>query len=72
MRAQKPKDSDNSARIPQLMAEIGNIANAIASGELRAFPTMANRLATAEAELRRLETAAPPVHLLFGIGGKLR
>ncbi len=58
LRAPKPKAPDGAARIAQLKVEIGNIADAIASGALRASPTMASRLAAAEAELERLETAA--------------
>jgi site-specific DNA recombinase len=58
LRAPKPKASDSAPRIAQLKTEIGNIADAIASGALRASPTMANRLAAAEAELDSLETAA--------------
>ncbi len=37
---------------------IDNIADAIAGGVPRASPTLAGRLATAEAELQRLEAAA--------------
>lgn len=57
LNAPKPKAPDGAARIEQLKAEIGNIADAIAGGVLRASPTMAARLASAEAELERLETA---------------
>jgi hypothetical protein len=49
---------DHQARIAQLKAEIGNIADAIAVGGLRASPTLAARLAAAEAELDRLEAAS--------------
>ncbi len=58
LNAPKPKAPDSAPRIAQLKAEIGNIADAIASGVLRASPTLANRLSAAEAELKHLETAA--------------
>ena len=58
LRAPKPKAPESRPRIDQLKAEIGNIADAIAGGMLRTSPTLANRLAAAEAELERLETAA--------------
>jgi DNA invertase Pin-like site-specific DNA recombinase len=55
--ASKPEVPDNAARIAQLKAEIGNIADAIAGGVLRASPTLAARLADAEAEFERLQAA---------------
>lgn len=58
LRAMKPSPADGASRIAQLKAEIGNIADAIATGALRASPTMAGRLAAAETELERLETDA--------------
>lgn len=61
LRAPKLKAVDHSARIAQLKAEIGNLADAIASGVLRASPTLAARLASAEDELTLLQSsqAAP-------------
>jgi hypothetical protein len=38
---------DHRARIAQLQIEIGNLADAIASGVLRASPTLAGKLASA-------------------------
>jgi site-specific DNA recombinase len=57
----RQKVADHSARIAQLRAEIDNLADAVASGALRASPTIAARLSAAEAELERLEfgQAAP-------------
>jgi hypothetical protein len=56
----KPKATipENQARIAQLKTEIGNIADAIAVGGLRASPTLTARLAAAETELERLEAAS--------------
>jgi uncharacterized protein YbbK (DUF523 family) len=58
-RMRKPKDQqqDHSARIDQLRKEAENAADAIASGVLRASPTLAARLAETEEELARLQTA---------------
>jgi site-specific DNA recombinase len=50
----KAKTPDNAARIAQLKAQIGNLADAIASGMLSTSPTLAARLAAAEGELERL------------------
>lgn len=58
LRTPKLKAADGAPRIAQLKAEIGNISDAIANGALRASPTMATRLAAAEAELDSLEIAA--------------
>ncbi len=58
LRAKTPKAPDHAARIAQLKVEVDNLADAVASGALRASPTLAKRLATAEAELQQLETAA--------------
>ena len=58
LRAKAPKAPDNTARIAKLRAEVDNLADAVASGALRASPTLANRLATAEAELQQLQDAA--------------
>lgn len=57
LRSQKPKAPDHRARIGQLKHEIENLADAIASGVLRASPTLAGRLASAERELGELEAA---------------
>lgn len=64
LRKPKPKALDNAARIERLKAEIANLADAIASGVLRASPTLAARLTATEAELEQIqaapaETAAP-------------
>ena len=58
LRAKAPKTPDHAARIAQLKAEVDNLADAVASGALRASPALAKRLATAEAELQQLESAA--------------
>jgi hypothetical protein len=54
----KRKATDNSARIGELKRQIENLADAIACGALRASPTIAARLAGAEAELEQLEHAS--------------
>ena len=55
LRASKPTAPDHSARIAQLKSQAENIAEAISTGALRASPTLAARLAAAEAELERLQ-----------------
>lgn len=57
LRTGKPKAADHSARIAQLKRETENLADAIASGALRASPTLAARLTAAEEELERLTRA---------------
>jgi hypothetical protein len=54
LRARNPKPTNDCARIAKLRAEVENLADAIASGALRASPTIAARLAAAESELDRL------------------
>ena len=62
LRARKPSAPDHAGRIKQLRAEAENLADAIASGALRASPTLAAKLTAAEAELERLTaTQAEPV-----------
>ena len=53
----KAPPADNGAHTAKLRAEIDNLADAIASGALRASPTLAARLTAAESELERLSTA---------------
>jgi site-specific DNA recombinase len=65
--ARKPKAAPNHReRINELRQELTNLADAIAQGLLRSSPTLASRLAAAEAELQRLEAAdqAPKVRHL--------
>jgi hypothetical protein len=64
--AAKPKAVDNAPRIVQLREQIGNLADAIASGALKASPALAERLAAAEAELGHLTALAtkPSVRVL--------
>jgi site-specific DNA recombinase len=47
-------------RIAELEAQIGNLADAIASGALRSSPALASRLASAEADLAALKAHAVP------------
>jgi site-specific DNA recombinase len=54
--AHKPKQ--NLARMAELDREVGNLADAIASGLLKPSPALANRLATAESELAMLKARA--------------
>ncbi len=55
----KPK-ADNSSRIAELKAEIGNLVDATASGLLKGSPALAKRLAATEAELERLQAESHP------------
>lgn len=48
---------DHSARIVQLKRALTHLAEAIASGALRASPTLAARLTAAEEEVERLTSA---------------
>jgi site-specific DNA recombinase len=64
LRARKPKAPDHSARIRQLRAEVENLADAIASGGLRASPTIAAKLTAAEGELERLTAQPEPVRMV--------
>jgi len=57
LRKPKSKPPDNHERIAQLRAEVGNIADAIASGMMRASKALASRLRAAESELEREEQA---------------
>jgi hypothetical protein len=50
----------NAKRIAELEAQVGNLADAIASGALKSSPALAARLASAEAELERLRQDATP------------
>ena len=61
----KPK-ADNSKRIATLTAEIGNLADAIASGILKASPALATKLAAAESELEQLQAAQRPKAVVAG------
>jgi hypothetical protein len=54
LRAGKPKAPDQSTQVAQLKTEVANLVDAIASGALRASPSLAARLAAAEGELERL------------------
>ena len=56
--AAKPKVVDGAPRIAQLRTQIGNLADAVASGALKASPALAERLAGAEVELAQLMTQA--------------
>ncbi len=56
--ADRPKPTHN--RRDTLRTEIGNLADAIASGQLKSSPALAQRLARAECELADLERASPP------------
>ncbi len=56
-RAPKARAADQSARIAELQAQVENLADAVASGVLRASPTLAARLVTTELELDRLRAA---------------
>lgn len=57
LKVSKPKAADHSGRIEQLKREIENLADAIASGALRASPALAKKLTVAEEELERLTSA---------------
>lgn len=57
LRTPKAKPIDSSARIATLQQQLDNLANAIASGALRASPTLATKLQAAEAELGQLQGA---------------
>ena len=59
-RAKLERGDHSAARIGELEREIGNLADAIASGLLRSSPALAARLAAAEAELERLKMASRP------------
>jgi hypothetical protein len=59
IRKPAPKAEDGSARISQLESEVGNLADAIAQGLLRASPTLAAKLSAAEGELERLRAVRP-------------
>jgi DNA invertase Pin-like site-specific DNA recombinase len=52
--AGKPNAKDNAPRMKQLRDQIGNLADAIAVGALKASPALAERLTTFEAELAHL------------------
>jgi site-specific DNA recombinase len=52
--AAAPKATDNAPRIAELKRQIENLAEAVATGALRASPALSGRLSTAEAELDRL------------------
>ena len=59
--------ADHGKRIAELRREIGNLADAIASGLLKSSPALAQRLQAAEAELSRLEApqrSAPTAMLM--------
>ena len=47
-------------RIAELEAQVGNLAEAIATGALRSSPALAERMATADVELARIREAAIP------------
>ena len=50
----------DAARLKKLHEEVRNLTEAIATGALRSSPALAQRLATSEAELERLEAARAP------------
>jgi len=56
--AAKPKTADSGPRISQLRQQIGNLADAVASGALKVSPALAERPAAAEAELALLTAQA--------------
>ncbi len=56
LRQRPEKAPDNPKRIGELRAQVDNLADAIASGALRASPTLAAKLAAAEDELAKLES----------------
>ncbi len=78
LHAKKPKTADNCGRIAQLRAEVENLADAIATGALRASPTIAARLTVAEGELERLTAERPAASvvditpLLFDLPARAR
>lgn len=57
MKALAPKKprTDSGPRIAELLREVENLADAIASGLLKSSPALAKRLSTAEEELGRLQ-----------------
>jgi site-specific DNA recombinase len=56
-RQQRQPKADSGKRVAELRREIGNLADAIASGLLKSSPALAQRLQAAEANLARLEAA---------------
>jgi hypothetical protein len=53
LKQQRPED--HGKRIAELQREVENVMDAIAAGQLRGSPALANRLTTADAELERLQ-----------------
>jgi F0F1-type ATP synthase membrane subunit b/b' len=53
----------DAKRIAELKAQVGNLADAIASGALKSSPALASRLAAAEAELSTMLAEAAPREL---------
>ena len=54
------KPSESKFRVADLEREVGNLADAIASGALKASPALGARLAAAEAELEKLRATEAP------------
>jgi site-specific DNA recombinase len=70
--AAAPKTIDHAPRIGQLRDQIGNLADAMASGALKASPALAQRLTAAEAELGQLMAqAAKPTARIIDFPGRL-
>jgi hypothetical protein len=57
---QNRQKAPDAKRMAELEAQVGNLADAIMSGALKASPALASRLAAAEAELSGLRARAVP------------
>jgi site-specific DNA recombinase len=57
---QNRQKAPDAKRVAELEAQVGNLADAIMSGALKASPALASRLAAAEAELAGLRAQAVP------------
>ena len=60
MTEQNRQKAPDAKRIAELEAQVGNLADAIAFGALRASPALASRLSAAEVELEGLRKQAEP------------
>jgi hypothetical protein len=63
MAEQNRKPDGRSERLAELEREVANLADAVAQGLLRTSPALAQRMATAEADLAKLRAADVPPQL---------
>ena len=71
----KRAPKNNTARVQELRQEVANLADAIAGGLLKSSPALAQRLASAETELARLEVApraAAPTRIVPRVAERFR